>query len=262
MSLQKVVSLVFGSACVYVLVAACGGGAAQSLVALASDAASDVFETGLADYGPEGSVESGVAASVAESSRETDGLGTAIDVALEVAAEVLSPVPPAKADDTISGTRLKAYWRTAEDGSRERVPGVWYDSRLLTDCAFALATDGLERCLPSTPLSQFSNNAFSDSACSSPVALTTCMGSVPPFLLVADRGVSCSSPSTYSARSLGPAYTGQLYRYNPGGNGPQDVAGCFPLSASESAVFAGSSPRTTSVAPLSTFVSATRAAAP
>lgn len=57
------------------------------------------------------------------------------------------PVPEASADP-VSGSRLKATYRIADDGAKAYLPYIWYDSARGEDCAFALAADGKERCLP------------------------------------------------------------------------------------------------------------------
>lgn len=72
------------------------------------------------------------------------------------AAGASSETPPPGPDATPAavdtpdpgGSRLRAIWIAAEDGSRERVPGRWYDTELDRECSFALAADGVLRCLP------------------------------------------------------------------------------------------------------------------
>jgi hypothetical protein len=77
------------------------------------------------------------------------------------------PVPSAKADPT-SGSRLKAKYRTGEDGSKEYLSSLWYDSERQEDCTFATAADGKERCMPS---SQATITFFADAACMQPLAV-------------------------------------------------------------------------------------------
>lgn len=75
---------------------------------------------------------------------------------------LMNPVPDASADPQ-SGSRLKPNYRVGEDGSKEFVPGSWWDTQRSEICAFATASDGKDRCLPDgSPVS-----AFSDSACTS-----------------------------------------------------------------------------------------------
>lgn len=80
---------------------------------------------------------------------------------------IIDPVPPAKADP-VSGSRLKAKFRAAEDGSKEFLPYLWYDSELQVDCIFAVASDGLERCLPSAGGTL---GYFLDATCTQPLAI-------------------------------------------------------------------------------------------
>jgi hypothetical protein len=47
-----------------------------------------------------------------------------------------------------SGSRLKVRYRLGEDGSREPIPGGWWDSQLQVECSFQLSSDGIDRCLP------------------------------------------------------------------------------------------------------------------
>lgn len=87
------------------------------------------------------------------------------------------PVSPANADP-VSRKRLKAKYRTGDDGSKEYLGNAWYDSGRNEDCSFALAADGKERCLPGKPVTDFvsiagatvvANPAFKDAACSVPI---------------------------------------------------------------------------------------------
>jgi hypothetical protein len=79
---------------------------------------------------------------------------------------IIDPVPKACADP-VSGSRLKAKYRVAEDGSKEHLPGAWYDSMRGEDCVFLHASDGKERCLP---VFRGQVSYYTDPACSVPVA--------------------------------------------------------------------------------------------
>jgi hypothetical protein len=57
------------------------------------------------------------------------------------------PVSEASAD-TVSGSRLKAYYETGDDGSKAYLPGTWWDSTRGEDCSSRIAGDGKLRCLP------------------------------------------------------------------------------------------------------------------
>lgn len=98
------------------------------------------------------------------------------------------PVPSAKADPT-SGSRLKAKYRTADDGSKEYLSSLWYDSERQEDCTFATAADGKERCMPS---SQATITFFADEACKQPLAVGS--ASCAPKYALTFEPSTCSSP--------------------------------------------------------------------
>lgn len=62
-----------------------------------------------------------------------------------------------------SGSRLKARWRTGEDGSTSF--DGWQDSTLETTCTYRIAADGIERCLPSGSNVRGSIVHYADAAC-------------------------------------------------------------------------------------------------
>ncbi len=62
------------------------------------------------------------------------------------------------------GSRLKAQWRIGDDGSRAFVG--WYDTVTNAACAFNIAGDGVERCLPPFQWSYEYELRFLDAACS------------------------------------------------------------------------------------------------
>jgi hypothetical protein len=76
-----------------------------------------------------------------------------------------NPVPSASADPT-SGSRLKPKYRVADDGAKEYLAGLWYDSQRGEDCSFATAADGVERCLPQGAGFGF----YGDMGCTMPIA--------------------------------------------------------------------------------------------
>lgn len=77
--------------------------------------------------------------------------------------------PPGADTPPVSGTRLRAVWLSAEDGSRERVAGRWFDTELDQECAFALASDGVLRCLPAAGAAV--SAYYSDATCQPGVRL-------------------------------------------------------------------------------------------
>jgi hypothetical protein len=59
-------------------------------------------------------------------------------------------------------------YRLGEDGSREPIPGGWWDSQLQVECSFQRSSDGVDRCLPA--LLKIAQTAYADAACTSPVS--------------------------------------------------------------------------------------------
>lgn len=78
---------------------------------------------------------------------------------------LMDPVPDASADP-VSGTRLKAKYMKADDGARAPLADVWHDSQRNEECRFQLASDGKQRCLP-TSYSYISY--YADAACTQPL---------------------------------------------------------------------------------------------
>jgi hypothetical protein len=137
-----------------------------------------------------------------------------------------NPVPPAAADPQ-NGTRLKATFRTADDGSKEYIAGSWFDTQTQENCSFLLASDGKQRCLPEgAPAS-----TYSDAACSTPVIAVATGCTSPKYAITASAstcdaagaglhvfpvGAETTPTSLYintgsSCFSLGPPTTGMSY---------------------------------------------------
>lgn len=84
----------------------------------------------------------------ADSGIGADSLGKDSAVKVDAVADAAPEVdakPGADAGET-GGTRLKPYYATAEDGTRERL--AWLDADTGIRCTFQLAPDGFFRCLP------------------------------------------------------------------------------------------------------------------
>lgn len=83
--------------------------------------------------------------------------------------------------DFTSGSRLKARYLVAEDGSRTLLG--WHDSMLDVNCSFQLAEDGARRCLPED-LRPSSIRAFSDASCTNEVfyVSSTCDPTPPAYV--------------------------------------------------------------------------------
>jgi hypothetical protein len=101
---------------------------------------------------------------------------------------IVDPVPSAKADPS-NGTRLRAKVRTGDDGSKEYISGIWYDTERQEDCVFAPAADGKERCIPP---SQNTVTLFADSACKQQIAVAIA-GCAPKYATVPELSTCGSS---------------------------------------------------------------------
>jgi hypothetical protein len=106
------------------------------------------------------------------------------------------PVPNASADP-VSGSRLKAQYRMGSDGSKGYIMGLWHDSQRHEDCTFAMAADGVERCLPSG----LGIVAFSDAACTQPLAMDN-SGCTSKYAIKRDPPTGCNT--------VGPAHIYEL----------------------------------------------------
>jgi hypothetical protein len=101
------------------------------------------------------------------------------------------PIADAMADP-MSGSRLKAYYRTGDDGSKAYIPYVWFDSQRNEDCAFQTAADGVSRCMPTA----YATTQFTDAACMNPVVwMPTC--SSPKYASYSDATQCPSLPHIY-----------------------------------------------------------------
>jgi hypothetical protein len=129
---------------------------------------------------------------------------------------LLDPVTTAIADP-ISGSRLRANYRLGSDGSKEYLPGSWFDTMLGQDCSFTTAADGVLRCLPEgiAPI------AYSDAACTTPVLMIPAGCSTPTYA-VTDDSATCALPGGVThVHSVGAAVTpANLYTQAGGGNCP------------------------------------------
>lgn len=183
MKTRDVVGSLFGGLVIYVAMAACSGSNAAQSGATASKGTS----TGAAGNGGAGAGSGGASTgsggaqgaggAVAQGGAGGVGKGGAGGIfdAGAIFDALTDPVSPANADP-VSGARLKAKFRTGDDGSKEYLGNAWYDSGRNEDCSFALAADGKERCLPGAPVTAFGGVAtavFKDAACSVPIYFVT-----------------------------------------------------------------------------------------
>lgn len=129
----------------------------------------------------------------------------------------------------LSGSRLKAYWYTGPDGSKQF--GLkWYDSLLKIDCYMtALLADGSRRCLP---LPTGVTKAFADSSCTTqiiglPKGTTSC-GSPNPA--AGEYYAAYDASSCQQVFQRGAAFDGTAYEGKPGA--------CAPVSATVASLYA------------------------
>ena len=123
-----------------------------------------------------------------------------------------------------------------------------FDSTLGENCVFALAADGVLRCLP-TSIALARDPYFSDAACTSPAALTYDCAPAPHYL-VTENASTCPVPS------IGPAF------YYPGGGSTTAYvnggAGCMRNSVVSGITYYALGPAVSA----STFAAATAAIEP
>jgi hypothetical protein len=175
MKMRDVGLSLLGSAMVYVAMAACSSGGGSGAIGTKSSPGSGGSGSG-SGYG--GGVTSG------------GGRGAVPDSGLADA--LMNPVPTASADP-VSGTRLKAEYLIADDGSKEYVADLWFDSQRNETCAFSTAADGKQRCLPEGAEATI----FADSACTTPVLTVPSGCAAPPY------GIGTAATSTCGATTAG-----------------------------------------------------------
>jgi hypothetical protein len=169
MKIRDVGMCLLGSAMVYVAMAACSSGGSGSI------------------HG--NPVASGTGGGVQATAGGPGGSGSGHDSGIVDA--LTNPVPTAKADP-VDGTRLKAEYITAADGSKEYIGGVWYDSMRSEVCAFTNAGDGQNRCLPNGATAA----VFSDAMCTKPLLALTAGCAMPAYVLTTTTSTCGGAPGT------------------------------------------------------------------
>jgi hypothetical protein len=169
MKMRDVCLSLLGGALVYVAMAACSAG---------GDAGS---------VGSVGGVGSG---------------GSAVRSANGGSGSLMNPVPTASADP-VSGTRLKAQYMIADDGSKEYVTDLWFDSQRNETCAFTVAGDGKQRCIPGGAAASM----YSDSSCSTPILAVPTGCTTPPYAVGTDLSTCTQTPDANHVYVVGPAAT-------------------------------------------------------
>jgi hypothetical protein len=165
-----------GGTMVYVAMAACSAGG---------------------DAGSVGSV-GGVGSGGATVRAGNGGGGSVLDSGLIDA--LMDPVPRASADPT-DGSRLKAQYLLADDGSKAYVPDVWFDSQRNETCAFTVAADGKQRCLPAGG----AVTMYSDSMCTTPVLALPSGCTTPPYAVGTDLSTCTQAPDANHVYTVGAA---------------------------------------------------------
>jgi len=168
--LREAARLVVGSFAVYVVFAACsaGGNGTPELRISAEDNPRDGDAPRSRDGGLVVDRDAGRA-------QGSGGGGSIID-------PIVDPVPAANAEPT-NGSRLKAIYRVGQDGSREPIANLWWDSARGEECSWRRAADGVDRCLP-TALAPGASPMFADSGCTQDAVIIPrvyCEGQPPPY---------------------------------------------------------------------------------
>ena len=106
-----------------------------------------------------------------------------------------------------SGSRIKIINYTTTDGLIMASPNLFHDTQLDLDCAFQTASDGILRCLP-TPSAYFYPSAYSDAACTLPVAFTAaCTGGQPPKYAFQSTPQTCPATPDATVYTVGAPLT-------------------------------------------------------
>ncbi|WP_437802472.1 hypothetical protein [Sorangium sp. So ce693] len=117
----------------------------------------------------------------------------------------MDPVPDASADP-VSGSRLKARYRTTADGAKAYDPFRWFDSERRETCFFYIAGDGRERCLPGIGdgAAIYQPNIFADAGCTQAVALSTIKGCTAKYAYQTFQATTtCESSAGFRLFSVG-----------------------------------------------------------
>lgn len=128
----------------------------------------------------------------------------------------------------LSGTRLKVRYVAGEDGSRQFAG--FRDTMRNENCTFALAEDGMTRCLPfDSSLTALQEIVYEDSTCNQPAAVLDRRCQTPKYAVFTlfDR-----CPASYEFFPVAMEVTPpMLYRKNPAGTAcSQVMIGTLPSS--------------------------------
>jgi hypothetical protein len=169
MRIKDTLKLTLGSLAVYYVMAACSAPAGTSSAPSASRGTPG-------SSGTSAGASSGAATAGASSGGTTgasSGSGTSNG---SPSGSSGSPVPDANADETQSGSRLRANYFSGADGSKQFA--YFTDAQRGNEqCSFGAASDGSIRCLPT---GAEMGSYYADASCSVPLALATC-GAAPAY---------------------------------------------------------------------------------
>ncbi len=201
MNIHEISRIFVGSVCVYVVVASCSPNEGNSSTTQNGSSGSSAIASNGGSAGIGNGSEGG------RSNSSGSGSGSSI------LSTLLNPVPDAYA--STGGSRLKAKYRSGSDGSKEYIPGQWWDSARNEDCAISgyPMSDGTLRCLPASNLT-YAASYYGDSACSQPIFATTAAASgCPAATLQKYVQLWTQSCGSYSIRifNLGGAHSGSAY---------------------------------------------------
>ncbi len=202
MRVRDAVRMFGGSVAIYVVVAACSSGGGGGGSTTSSDAGHGGSSAADAAKGHD-AAKTHDAAKIHDGSRILDAL--------------TDPVKEASADDSYqSGTRIKVQRYVGADGSSS--PIGLYDSQLKVPCAWATASDGTTRCLPTGSAYQGLHiPVFVDSGCSLPLlALPTPGPCTLPTYASSTVSLTAACSSGLSMFSVGSVFTGPVYTGTPG----------------------------------------------
>lgn len=263
MRMNEVVRMLCGGAIVYVVMAACsggndsprtagtpsqagGGGGAGGATSQAGNLGSGGLTSQGGNIGAGGMPAQGGNIGVGGVPSNLDGAVYAdVGAGGRSLIDVLTdPVPEASAGPIQSGTRLKAKYYAGSDGSRSPLL-TWYDSQRAEDCNWMVATDGVNRCLPTSYAMVVSGSSFyADASCTLVVAsvTTTCSASIPKYVM--ETGTAgCNG---YRMFQIGAQFTGPSVYLKSGTT-------CMAVAVTVGTAYYGFGPEV----PASSFVSAT-----
>ena len=244
MRMRDVGLSLLGGCLVYTAMAACSSGAMTTGTATGTRGSQSSGTPGTTSGAP-GTTSGAPGTTAGGGGMTAGGGGTTGHGGMSGMGGMMNPVPPAMADPT-DGSRLKAEYRVADDGSKESVPGLWFDSMRNETCSFGTAADGATRCLP-TGATQ-SSLFYTDTACTMTVVSVGSGCSQPAYVSIpvtpSSTACAVTDPGSH-IYSIGTMMTPSALYINAGGQcfslGQVPMATYFTLGAEVTATsFVGS----------------------